>query len=139
MRLRATLGDKASSQGRFQQNKTKGNKLPIQEDNIPVTVRLTAKLILGSVLTWHSYCPVSAIRAPRILKPQKSLLLECTDSNRLSAEKVSGPDVSMCKSFFLIQDTCTKFLFHPVITYSLHWLCKTKLINHQHICVEFTL
>lgn len=89
------------------ENKTKGNKLPIEENNSPVTVRLTAKLILGSVLTWHSYCPASAIRAPRIRKPQKSLLLECTDSKRLSAEKVTGPDVSMCKSLVLIHDTCT--------------------------------
>lgn len=91
---------------KFGETKGPENKLPVLQSNSPVTTRLIAKLILGSVLTWHSYCPVSAIRAPRNRKPQKSLLLECTDSNLLSAENVRVPDVSMCKSLVLIQDTC---------------------------------
>lgn len=72
----------------------------------PVTVKLMARLILGSVFTWHSYLPESSSFVPRNRKPQKFLLLpECTASKRLSAENVCAADVKICRSFVRIQDT----------------------------------
>lgn len=63
------------------------------------------RLILGSVLTWHSYTPESLPCADRICSVQFSERSGRMTVKRWSDVYVSTPAVRMCRSRFRIHDT----------------------------------
>lgn len=71
----------------------------------PLTVKLKNLLIFGSVLTWHSYRPVSFVLELIILRVQVSFSGFCITLILSSAVKVCGPLVIICKSLVRIHET----------------------------------
>lgn len=72
---------------------------------LPTTVSRNAKLILGSVDTWHSYAPESRGCAGATLSVQISDPSVCSAANRASLLYVWTPTVRICRSRLRIHDT----------------------------------
>lgn len=78
------------------------------KNNLPTTLSLYAWLIFGSVLTWHSYTPLSRVCDEVTFSIHSSEPSACNDWKRWSFVYVRMPTVKMCKSRFRIQETWKK-------------------------------
>ena len=100
----------------------------MEDRNSPLTDSRTAKFILGSVFTWHSYLPWSLGCTLMILRVHISEPGLWSTSNLESDVYVSVPEVRMWRSRVRIQDTCNKKTIIQAVTNHNHNINSRKTL-----------